>query len=297
MFLSCVGLTELVRYFILSLFYDKYSFTPFIVLNVGIISSFLAAYLRVWIARTIGTILFDHDFINFVYLQLTFGSQFLIAASLVGYFIFGAFRRVRWIVIPVQFLGPSWAAYAFARGIGLPFLTISRPNHMTWFRVVTDKPSSSFSFVGFLLYGIGGVFILRPMGKLVVDWLYGESPFDATCILLHGIVFTAYAAFFGLWKTIHRLRTAKSSWHDDHIRMQFFPSLGLMIGMAVYVFWVKKLYVFDILGMVYSGITIFATGVVAISWGTFGSYLPSLLFVYFVIVKPHYVHTEIPQFN
>jgi hypothetical protein len=292
LFVSAIGVMEISRLILLFVFYDDASLTPFIAVNVGVFATLPSAIIRVWMARITGVIISDSAFVSFAQVGASYVSHAPLLAAATARFVFNAFRGANWIEIPLQLVGVMFATYAFPRAVGLAFIHSTQSQKINWFRAATEKKPSSFSKLGFLAYGLVGACLVWPAARLAIDWLFGDVIMNTAFAVTSGLAFTAYASFFGLLKTLHRLKSGRSLWHDDHMTMQFLPAFCIAVCMTLYCFLIRKLYIFDLVGIGSCGALISWVGLLTVAFGTLGSYFPSLLFVYLTIVKPHCSNRE-----
>ena len=130
-----------------------------------------------------------------------------------------------------------------------------------------------------------------PTISTFLDWVCGDSALDLVLVTSAVILETAYAAFFGLWRTISRLKNGKAHWHHDHITYQVFVATFVALECLIYVVYRRlytgELYIPDVFGVAQLGIA--ASGFVLLTFAicVCGDYLVSFLFVYVSIIRPH----------
>lgn len=130
-----------------------------------------------------------------------------------------------------------------------------------------------------------------PVISTVLDWVWGDSAVDLVLVTSVVLLETAYAAFFGLWRTISRLKNGKAHWHHDHVTYQVFVATFVAIECFIYVayrrLYTGDLYLVDLIGLAQLGIA--AGGVVFLAFVicVCGDYLVSFCFVYISIISPH----------
>jgi hypothetical protein len=95
------------------------------------------------------------------------------------------------------------------------------------------------------------------------------------------------AAFIGPWKTIRILNNGKCLWSDDHMIPHLLVAGGVTALGLYQGFVVRGVDLLDVTTVAYLSVVIIGLTALALADGTFGSFVTSLLFVYFAIVRPH----------
>jgi hypothetical protein len=205
----------------------------------------------------------------------------------VSTFVFDAFRGLSFRAYFVLCVGYVCASFTTARTPGLIITKIIKASEHRWFVADHQKPWVTPNFFGIVVYGLFAVLPLHPLIPHVLDWVFGEVLIDLKWIVTCVGVYIASVAFFGLLRTIQRLHTGKGLWQDDHILMHMLPAMFLLADGAIWAFFVKQLWIFDLNGLAFCGIAICAVATIALAFGTMASYGPSFMFVYVAIIKPH----------
>jgi hypothetical protein len=262
--------------------------TPILSLNVAVLLGGPIAYLRVWLARVAGNYISTGDFTAYIFIPAALGSSMPFTLTYAEWFLFGSFTGFPLYVVVMFATLYLGAAMVAADGLGMFALSLIAPPKPCWFhREGFETKRPSFSVLWFTLYGIVGTALLYPAVEHVLDWGFGDVTCDLNFITTFVILFLSYTSFCGLYRTIHRLKTGKGNWHDDHIWAQFFIVIFVVIFVFYYAFAVKGLWILDILGICAVAIPAIAVIAAAFVFGIGGSYLASFFFVYFAIIKPH----------
>jgi hypothetical protein len=282
-FYSAIGLFEFARLIAYAAFYDGFDLNDF--LNLGIIVAAPSGLARIWLGRVTDESMDDLFFTVFVQAGMSFFNAEVAILAVASRLIFGAFRGgsrslflMRVVVLPL-------AVHSFCRTCGIPFIHTWPSRKASWFRKTDQRIPSAYSFWYFALYGIAGFVILAPIVPHTFDAIYREVEVDTNYLLVFVSAFMAYAAFFGLLKTVRRLQTGRLHWHDDHITMQGFVTVPFALFALYYAFAVKQLSVFDVTGLAFCGLGFGALVSSPVVFGTAASYFVSVAFVDVALIR------------
>jgi hypothetical protein len=288
-FFSTCAASELFRLLVLSLLSSWIPITYPLFMNIGIFTSAPISILRVWLSRVSGTYLSETDFTAYVLVSLAFTVSAPVAVTLGSWIIFKTFRGFPWYS-DILFLVGYMATLTVHTDALAHFVILAMPARKSvWFvkRPTGDKRRSQYSLFGFLVYGCAGAAIVWPLMQHVVDWIFGDVTFDLNFGFIIVLGFVAFASFFGLLRSIERLKTGKASWHDDHMVAQLYAAFALVPPTVIYVFLVKKLWILDILGLAALAAPTATIVSFTFVFGTGASYLSSFWFVHEAIIRPH----------
>ena len=206
--------------------------------------------------------------------------------------VFGGFRGRSFTYDLGHCVGSFFSTFCFARAAGFCWRGLIRRLPRPWCRVNANAINEYIAFYSSMFpYGIIGGLLMIPVISTVLDWVWGDSAVDLVLVTSVVLLETAYAAFFGLWRTISRLKNGKAHWHHDHVTYQVFVATFVAIECFIYVayrrLYTGDLYLVDLIGLAQLGIA--AGGVVFLAFVicVCGDYLVSFCFVYISIISPH----------
>jgi hypothetical protein len=288
-FFASAAVCELLHLFILCVLTLRMGISIVLFLNILIFIAGPVAYLRVWLSRVAGNYLSTTDFTAYIFVPAGMGATMPFVLTYAESWLFGSFKGFPWWTVAIFATVYLGAANVAADSFGIfAYSMIEPPRTPCWFhKPGPDTKYHLFSIPWFIAYGIGGAALLCPVAQHVLDWGFGEVTCDLNFITTSAILCLSYASFCGLYRTIHRLKTGRGNWHDDHVVAQLFILPWLLFFILYYVFVVKGLLVLDIVGIAAVAVQAFAVLTGALVFGTGGSYLVSFVFVYFAVIKPH----------
>jgi hypothetical protein len=290
--LTCAGFTELLRLFV---------FVPLDQLHLicGLNLQFLCVIpgigLRLWLHSILNDRLYHMDFIMFAFLSLFFVIFWPGLISVISPLLFGSFRGLGLFRSLVLFFSYSVSLYIFSRVFGVAFIVWGSEPGKSWFVRDRNKVISRPHFAAMIVYGIFGAVIFYPFVPYAFAFIDQNVDFDPLLLFSIFVGFSAYSAFFGLLRTVHRIHNLGPSWHDDHIRMQT-VSVVLIVGMCFYENdFIGEIKSFDLLGLSFRLSIALTAGAAVFTFGTFGSYLLSLFFVVHTIVNERVPHETLSK--
>jgi hypothetical protein len=181
-----------------------------------------------------------------------------------------------------------------ARSFVMVLAQITGRPRFVWFKSVerSKRPVGEINKVELVIYTIVGFLIWLPVIAHNVAWALTESIFDYNFLASFCLLYTAYGAFFGVWRTVRRLKKEEVSWQCDHIYMNMWVPLVIIPFCFYYVFGMKGVEIWDLISIAHCALACAAVVMSALAFGTCGSYLSSFLFVYFTILRPNYGSPE-----
>jgi hypothetical protein len=292
MFFGFSGVLYLVWLLIVVLFIGLRSWQLSTVLNTAVIAAIVPAALRVTIANVINDILIESDYASYIHLILFFVGVAPMAIAGASNIIFRAFRGPPWHHYPIRFGGNLASFYLVPRAVVLGMVAVL-PVPRSWLVRSWDvhQPSAP-SIPGLFVYAVAGACISYPILHHLFAWVYAETQLDFSFLLVGVVIFSAFAAFAGLWRTIRRLKSGRLLWQDDHITYQFVTAALLAAQGTTIALWLRGVDILDLNAVAYLAAATGGVCAAVVALGTMGSYFASFLFVYIAIVRPHLSDAE-----
>lgn len=282
LFFAMCGFVELLRFTISAFIMDSNaSFSKFA--NIGVFLYAIAAIVRSWIGKITNTMIIEADYIGFVLLDLIFIGIAPTSFMVINTVLFRPFRGYGAMNSICNNFGILTASYFVAKGASAASAVLFRDVN-TYFKR-PEALRTKAGPLGVILYGVGGAAIVSWAIPLIFDWLYGDCKLDLQFIACIVIALAAYASFFGLMRTINRLKSGKNHWHDDHLYYQLVIIVILGIEILWYIFGVKKVHILDFLSILSGGYCALSVIGITYSVACCGSYLTSFVFVYVTLIK------------
>jgi hypothetical protein len=171
-------------------------------------------------------------------------------------------------------------------------MVIAAAKEPCWFVMDKKKKSSTPNWPLMVTWAAFGIALLSPLLSHLFAWVFAEVDLDLCFIAVVALVYTAAAAFIGLCRTIRRLNTGKCLWSDDHMIPHLIVAGGVAALGLYQGFVVREVDLLDVTTVAYLSAVTMGLAALALAEGTFGSFVTSLLFVYFAIVRPHIAEPE-----
>ena len=280
---TVIGVGELLRGALMVLFERPNAKGPFYAVNLGLIVLVPEAILRFWLGKLGYLWLSETEYTGFVYGHACVLVVSPIVAVIASRILFNSFRGQSTLFLCVLLGMSLLVVTVISRTIGYCLLWIWQ-NNITIFRLKDSPPASTHSIVGGVVYGAVGAAIIYPALEHFIGWVIDKNPRDDAFLFAVEMALTSYASFFGVLRTIRRLKAGKN-WQCDHIKYQSHILVFFILTSLYVIFHVYKVYIFDLVTLAACVAGVTSILIAAIGIAVMASYLPSLLFVYIFIIK------------
>jgi hypothetical protein len=288
-FFTGAGMTELLRFWIMALLPGSPSVSVF--LNIAMLSAIPASLFRAWGARRTGQYVADVEISAFADLGLSFAMVGLVGATIVSRFLFDAFRGPSYLASAVLYFGNIGGLMMSAQAPGLAVMA-ALPPRTHFFVQDRSKKWVWPSYFHLIVYGLVTAALYHPLVVHAIDWVFDDAQIDFAWIATWLTVSSAFAAFYGMIRTVGRLNTGKGLWQDDHMLFHALPLILVAVDATARAFLVKGLFWLDINGLAWCGIAGLTLAMSQFTFGTMASFGISFLFVYIAVIRGHVVAAD-----
>ena len=280
---TVTGVGELLRGALMVLFERPNTKGPFYAVNLGLFVMVPEALLRFWLGRLGYLWLSETEYTGFVYGHACVLVVVPITVVMASRILFGSFRGQSMLFLCVLLGMSLLVVTVISRTIGYCLMYVWQSN-VVIFRLKDKPPAGTHSIVGGLVYGAVGAAIIYPALEHFIGWVIDKNPRDDAFLFAVEMALTSYASFFGVLRTVRRLKAGKN-WQCDHIVYQGYIITFFIITSIYVIFHVYNVYIFDLVTLAACVAGISSLLIAAIGIAVMASYLPSLLFVYIFVIK------------
>jgi hypothetical protein len=283
-FFTCAGLIEYLRLWLFAIFSNVSSRSTFA--SLGLLATFPIAALHASFVRKTGYYLNEIDLGMYSILGLIVLGVMPDGIAFISRLLFDSFRGPTLAQFFVLNCLCGWSLILTAR-LGARMALIAVTKRQPWF---TDNPVKKSSDTGFFyIAGYAAVvgLLLHPLVVHLVDWVFEDAPLDFNWLLTLVTIYCAFAAFFGLMRTFHRLSAGRGVWTDDHILLHAIPGVAIAGDVVIRAFAVKNLGLDDAIGMAFCGAAALTLLTAVVAFGSTASFVSSFSFVYVAIISGH----------